>query len=280
MPWGKMDDKFHRNRKVRELRRRKGGMEALGVWTLWWSWCLDDPTTCGEVPALELSRSDERAAALLVEVGLWDKTADGYQFHDFAEYNPTPQQIARKREADRLRIEEKRRVERERQPPKSPPIREDVARDNDATSHATIESVASTRDPVPSQPVPTNSPPIPIPPRPTRYSATWTGALLAIRNTTVHCGTPRFDPSSFREALEWIALQPPDDFAKVLETYAADPWVNANPGHANPNHVRKCWDKYLAGPLKQPPNASGKGPIQAKSAAEYEVAKDGESPWA
>ena len=145
MAWGKMDDKFHRNRKVRELRRRKGGMEALGVWSFWWSWCLDDQTTCGEVPSLELSRADEKSAALLVEVGLWDKTDDGYQFHDFVEYNPTPEQVARKKENDRKRIAEKRGLESEAL---SQASREDVASDNDATSSATDGDVASTRVPV------------------------------------------------------------------------------------------------------------------------------------
>lgn len=38
MPWGRMDDKFHRNEKVRRLRKIRGGREALGVWVFWWSW--------------------------------------------------------------------------------------------------------------------------------------------------------------------------------------------------------------------------------------------------
>ncbi len=140
MVWGKMDDKFHRNRKVRELRLKKGGREALGVWSFWWSWCLDDPELTGVVPACELSAGDEKAAKLLVEVGLWDEVDEGYRFHDFHDYNPTREQLDRKREADRTRVASKRGASRE-----------DVATDTDATN----PRVASpARVPVPSRPDP------------------------------------------------------------------------------------------------------------------------------
>lgn len=86
MTWGKMDDKFHRNRKVRELRRLKGGREALGDWAHWWSWCLDDPELTGVVPEFELDASERKSAALLVQVGLWDVVDGGYRFHDFRPY--------------------------------------------------------------------------------------------------------------------------------------------------------------------------------------------------
>jgi hypothetical protein len=144
MTWGKMDDKFHRNRKVRDLRRKKGGREALGVWVFWWSWCLDDPSLDGFVPVTELSREDLRAAALLVECGLWDAEDGGYRFHDFHEYNPRREQVEAKRLADRERIASKRAASRE-----------DVARDIPATPGATLHVVASTRVPGPTRPDPT-----------------------------------------------------------------------------------------------------------------------------
>lgn len=149
MPWGKMDDKFHRNRKVRELRRLKGGREALGTWVYWWSWCLDDPELTGVVPESELSAADARSAELLVSVGLWDRVADGYAFHDFAEYNPSRTQLDKKRTADRERVAAKRAESRA-----------DVARDNASDSRATVDAtrdgVAATRAsrPVPSRPDP------------------------------------------------------------------------------------------------------------------------------
>jgi hypothetical protein len=139
MPWGKMDDKFHRNRKVRELRRMKGGRAALGDWSFWWSWCLDDPELTGVVPAAELDATDRKSAALLVQVGLWDEAEGGYRFHDFDEYNPSREQIEAKRSADRERVANKRAAGRD-----------NVARDTDANP----ARVASTRDPIPSHPIP------------------------------------------------------------------------------------------------------------------------------
>jgi hypothetical protein len=112
MPWGRMDDKFHRNRKVRELRKTKPGREALGVWLYWWSWCLEDPELTGFVPAVDMPAADSKAASELVRVGLWDVVSDGYQFHDFEEYNPTRDKLEAKREADRKRIAEKRAASR------------------------------------------------------------------------------------------------------------------------------------------------------------------------
>lgn len=150
MTWGKMDDKFHRNRKVRELRRLKGGREALGDWAFWWSWCLDDAELTGVIPSFELDAAGLRSAKLLVQVGLWDEVEGGYAFHDFHEYNPTKAQREAKKTADRERVSAKRHG-----------ISDDVACDISASrdglageSQESRERVASTRDPVPSQPVP------------------------------------------------------------------------------------------------------------------------------
>jgi hypothetical protein len=155
MPWGKMDDKFHRNPKVRALRRMKGGTEALGVWVLWWSWCLDDATLTGFVPDVELSRSDERAAATLVSVGLWDRVDGGYVFHDFSQYNPTPEQVERKKAMDRERLAAKRAAE-------SGASRKNVASDiaND-TQASRADSAGESLPARASQPYPTQSQPNP-----------------------------------------------------------------------------------------------------------------------
>lgn len=142
MTWGKMDDKFHRNPKVRSLRRMKGGREALGDWAFWWSWCLDDVSLTGEIPDAELAPNDRKSAKLLVSVGLWDEIPGGFRFHDFHEYNPTREQREAKKTADRDRVADKREASRE-----------DVASD----SSASRKRVASTRVPVPSRPDPVPS---------------------------------------------------------------------------------------------------------------------------
>jgi hypothetical protein len=144
-----MDDKFHRNRKVRAVRRARGGLEALGVWVVWWSWCLDDPDQSGVVPLLELSAADLRASRLLVEHGLWEPVADGFLFHDFDEYNVSAAKADAKREADRVRVAAKRADSRG-----------DVAcdkSDNRATV-ASDKSDASQKVALPSRPVP-----VPVP---------------------------------------------------------------------------------------------------------------------
>ena len=164
MPWGRMDDKFHRHQKVRALRRDKAGREALGVWVFWWSWCLDDAELTGFVPRDELSPADLKAAEVLVRVDLWDKVEGGFRFHNFQKWNPTRDQVEAKREADRKRISAKREGNRE-----------NVARDIDATrtrhdedvaseSHASRNEVAreslprASPSPSPSQPSPTKDP--------------------------------------------------------------------------------------------------------------------------
>lgn len=152
MPWGKMDDKFHRHAKVRALRRERGGREALGVWVFWWSWCLDDHELTGFVPECELPAPDAKAADLLVKHGLWEREEDGYRFHDFSEYNPTKPQIEAKKEADRKRIAEKRAAEKEAS-------RENVARDiGSDTGASRFPARARGNSPSPSHPGP-----LPIP---------------------------------------------------------------------------------------------------------------------
>lgn len=109
MPWGKMDDKAHRNKKVRKLYRMGAkGREAYGVWTFRWSWCLDDPDLDGFVPEDELDAAELRSAEILCSDlhegrGLWGRVPGGFAFHDFHIYNPTKTQVEDKKAADRER---------------------------------------------------------------------------------------------------------------------------------------------------------------------------------
>lgn len=131
--WGRMDDKAHRNSKVRKLYRMGAlGREAYGVWTYRWSWCLDSPDLDGFIPDEELDEGERRCAELLSSAlhngrGLWRKVDGGYVIHDFHEYNPTKKQRQKKLRADRERMAEKRAVEKE--------------------SHATRERLASESPP-------------------------------------------------------------------------------------------------------------------------------------
>ena len=103
MPWFKVDDKLHSHRKA----ARAG--EALALWVVAGSWCMDHLTD-GFVPDYMASRlmvNGASHAEALVASGLWVEAErggeKGWEFHDWPVHQPT-------REA----IEEDRRKARER----------------------------------------------------------------------------------------------------------------------------------------------------------------------
>jgi len=83
MPWFKVDDSFGDHPKVRRIPRRQRAA-AIGLWTLAGSWAARYLTD-GEIPdyMVEEFGGSRRDADALVKVGLWEKTEDGYQFHDW-----------------------------------------------------------------------------------------------------------------------------------------------------------------------------------------------------
>lgn len=247
MTWGKMDDKFHRNRKVRELRRMKGGREALGDWAFWWSWCLDDPKLDGVVPAFELDAADLRSAKLLVDVGLWDAVEGGYRFHDFHEYNPTRDQRESKLRADRERVATKRGASRT-----------DVARDTDATPKRVASESPPTRVPVPSRPDPDPS-----------ESASHSGA----REVESHVGR-----SSTERFLDSMGTTPAESRLQVEVIRAFDSVWHAVTGRhlgtnarSTPNLERAAsllaWARTVApaAPLEAIQNAAGRAACDPKA---------------
>lgn len=101
MPWFKVDDGFWRHPKVMDLPD-----PAVALWAKAGSWSADQLTD-GEVPkaALRLFNGKPKAADALVDAGLWTPSARGWEFHDWAEYQPTREQVEAKREqtAERVR---------------------------------------------------------------------------------------------------------------------------------------------------------------------------------
>jgi hypothetical protein len=107
MTWAKVDDSLYTHRK-----RRAAGFEALGLWVVAMSYCahhLSDGRITAE-DVLDLCKGDRRTASRLatrlVEAGLWEPVGDdGYQFHDWNQYQPTRAHVlaerARKAEAGR-----------------------------------------------------------------------------------------------------------------------------------------------------------------------------------
>lgn len=97
MTWAKVDDRFHGHSKARRAR------EALALWVLALAWCADELTDGAvprDMPDLLLPGLGEAFASRLVEVGLWERTDAGYQFHDWLDYQPS----ARKVKAERSKI--------------------------------------------------------------------------------------------------------------------------------------------------------------------------------
>ena len=105
MPWFMVDDKLHSHRKA-----VRAGVGPMGLWVLAGSWSADHLED-GFVPSYVAERIDQDAdthAAELVKAGLWtaaEKNGDeGWQFHDWDEFQPTREAVEAKREAARERM--------------------------------------------------------------------------------------------------------------------------------------------------------------------------------
>ena len=100
MPWFKVDDGFHGHPKVVEL-----SLAAVGIWALSGSWCAKYLTD-GVITlrAIERMEGDEALALELVARGLWLEVAGGYEFKDWAEYQPLKVAIEAERLAARERM--------------------------------------------------------------------------------------------------------------------------------------------------------------------------------
>lgn len=100
MAWARISDDFHDHAKVAELTVDLEGIAALGLWTLALSWVRADRRRAGIIPtgiAMRLSAGNgKQLASRLVEAGLWDETAGGWQFHDF-DHIYTPEDLSQKR---------------------------------------------------------------------------------------------------------------------------------------------------------------------------------------
>lgn len=99
-----MDDSFHTHPKVLAIPRR-ARVATVGLWTLTGNWCshhLTDGHLAAHMPA-EFD-AGKNAANLLIEVNLWERTASGFVFHDWADWQPTRAQVEADREAAKTRM--------------------------------------------------------------------------------------------------------------------------------------------------------------------------------
>lgn len=96
MTWVKLDDGFWRHPKVRRALDKPDGLAAVGLWALAQSW-IGEEMTDGFVPSRQpvrlLGVDASEAAAILVEIGLWEVTEGGWHVHDYLDYNWSKKRI-------------------------------------------------------------------------------------------------------------------------------------------------------------------------------------------
>src|SRR3954470_24558997 len=105
MTWFKVDDGLYDHAKMLDLRSRSGWQSALALWTLAGAWSSKQLKD-GVVPKTLIayvgcSGSD---ADLLVDVGLWERTEDGFQFHDWLDCNPSRDSVEERRKKTRDKV--------------------------------------------------------------------------------------------------------------------------------------------------------------------------------
>lgn len=100
MVWFKVDDGFWGHPKVMPL-----SPSAVGLWILAGTWS-SSYLTDGAVPVGMVARFGATLddAGELVAAGLWHEAEDGFQFHEWAEYQPTKEDVEAEREAARERM--------------------------------------------------------------------------------------------------------------------------------------------------------------------------------
>jgi hypothetical protein len=87
--WFKVNDQLSFEKKVIAI-PRKQRCAAMGLWVLAGSWCSRE-LNGGHLPEYmvdELS-GDQKMVAALLKVNLWERADDGYQFHDWDDWNPS-----------------------------------------------------------------------------------------------------------------------------------------------------------------------------------------------
>ena len=108
MPWVRIADDFPDHPKV-----VRAGVEAAWLYVCGLAYS-NRYATDGLIPSVQVRRLADvadatRLADRLVEVGLWERAADGYQIHDYGEYQPSADDIKRERDAAAKRQAEYRK---------------------------------------------------------------------------------------------------------------------------------------------------------------------------
>lgn len=236
MTWFRVDDGFASHPKVIALQERKGWESSLALWMLGGVHCAQQLTD-GAITAAAVKRlgCDPKAAENLVATGLWERTESGWQYHDWADHQPTREAVLSRRAAS---------AERQRK-----------ARDKHV-SHA-VTDAAVTRDATRDKSVSHTTPTRPDPTRPVlgeRDHAppermTWSDVLKLVNDAT---GTLHNPSPKNRQACETIAaVQSPEDVRAAAAAMGKDGWARDHGG--GPQHFAEHFARYLATARKPPP---------------------------
>ncbi|MFE2710547.1 hypothetical protein ACFXKI_00800 [Streptomyces mirabilis] len=130
MPWVKLDDRFPSHRKVALLSDRAFRLHVCAM-----CWCAENLTD-GRIGERELAlvtriRGVKATAKQLEDAGLWDRTEDGWEIHDYLDYNPSREQVQAERKKNAARQEAFRK--RRSGTPNPPPNGSSNARSNGVT---------------------------------------------------------------------------------------------------------------------------------------------------
>ena len=160
MPWLRVDDAFPGHKKLVPLEDdARRWADAVALWLAGGCYCSANLTD-GHIPAVRLARLTPmggaratKAADDLVEVGLWRRVDDGYEVHDFLDFNPSKKQVEEER---RQKTDRQRKWRETRDDARDAHVDASTSPLRDGAVDGAVEPVPSR--PVPTRPVPTKDP--------------------------------------------------------------------------------------------------------------------------
>lgn len=175
MTWFRTDDSFSDHPKVHKLQdESKHWKGALSLWLMAGSWCSKNETD-GALTMATVKRLGGTAieAQALVDCRLWEVSETGFQFHDWAVYNPLREKLEVKREEGRQRVAKSR----EKNPRGNAVTKHNG---NAVTDSERTRVVRSTPIPIPI-PIPREQDKIPPAPRDGRVDEVWETYVAAVK---------------------------------------------------------------------------------------------------
>lgn len=212
MVWFKVDDGFYTSQKVLSIPRAQR-LPAVGLWTMAGNWSGRELSD-GVVPAYVLAElgATPKLCQALVTARLWvDRGSGGYEFHDWAKYQPTRERVL----ADRARAAE-------RQAKRRSSHEESQGSHGVTTGELHPESRRESHDPDPTRPDPTNT----------------TTANAVVERPAKRGSRLSTDWLPSAESVAVVKKDAPDVDAKAEHPTFVDYWI-AQPGQKG---VKTNWD--------------------------------------